>query len=249
MIPIMKYVKAECTVLVENESSERILDAEEILIALEKLKETTVGRFEDVGNTLKPMVVWKYDGYMQATLYRITDIATDAIEMWRRLKLVSAVILARSLMETASATYWLAKRAERKIADGNLDGANEEVNDLSFASKITKELPQGKSVMAYIDEVEKLLPGYRDVYDIMSEASHPNHMGTLWAYSELDKESFEVTFFSKHPDAENFLEQNMPAALSGSLSIMQIALDEYNKIRPALVELGQQDLKKYIKED
>ena len=226
----------------ETEAS-KISEAEKMLKELMQLKKPRVRPFEDDGETLKPKVVWKYDGFMQAILYRVTDIAEDALDVWRKRKPVSSVILARSLMESASAAYWLSKRVSAKIHSGDLAGADKDVDNLSFTCRIIVGLPEGKSVMTYIDAVDKqLLPGFRKIYDIMSEASHPNHMGTLWAYSELDKETYEVTYFDKHPDAADFLDKNMPAALSGSLAIMRVALGNYSNVRSALVELGQEDL-------
>lgn len=222
-----------------------IQEAEELLEELQKLKKKVVSPRD--GKTIIPKIVWVYDGFMQAALYRITDIASDALELWHRKKVNSSIILSRSLMETASASYWLIKRAERKIAANDFIGASDDVETLSFASRSTDGLPDGKSVLTYIDEVEKIIPGYRDVYAIMCDVSHPNHLGTLWAYSDMVKESYEVIFFDNHPDAEIFLENNMPSALNSSLLIMDLALSEYQENRPGLIELGREDMEKYTK--
>lgn len=216
-----------------------IHEAKSILNQLEGLKKATIGPFDGNEANCNPKIVWKFDGYLQAALYRTTNIAEDALDMWQRVNPISAVILARSLMETVSAAYWLISRAKRKIIKGNLDSADEDVSNLSFAAKSINDLPEAKNVMTYIDSVEKMFPGFRNAYALLSEASHPNHLGTLGAYSDLDEESCSFTFFNKHPEATAFLEKNMPFALSGSLKIMQITLTEYHSIRPDLAKLAQ----------
>ena len=225
-----------------NDLSNKILEAEAVLYELEKLKIDKVTAFEDDGVTTTPKIVWKFDGYTQAILYRVTDIATESIDLWRRVKPVSAIILARSLMETVGSLWWLLSRAKRKIADKDFSGIDEDIQSLSFASKITTELPSASNAMNYIDAVDKFLKGgFRNTYEILCEACHPNHLGVLWAYSELNTENFEVTFFTQHPDAKRFLDANMTSSLNVSLYVLQLAINEYYKIRPMLVALSKED--------
>ena len=222
--------------------SNKIIEAEAVLYELEKLKKDKVTAFEDDGVTITPTVVWKFDGYMQAALYRVTDISVNAIDLWRRVKPVSSIILARSIMETVGSLWWLLSRTKRKIDDKNFTGIDEDIQTLSFASKIASELPDAPNAMNYIDAVDKLLKGgFRHTYNILCEACHPNHIGTLWAYSELNAEKYEVTFFSQHPDAKRFLDANMTSSVSVSLYVMQLAIGEYDEIRPKLIALSQLD--------
>ena len=220
----------------------RIIEAETVLKELEKFKKDKVTAFEDDGVTITPKVVWKFDGYIQAALYRVTDIAEDALDLWRRTKPVSSIILARSLMETVGSLWWLISKTKRKIVDEDFAGIDEDIQTLSFASKIASELPVAPNAMNYIDAVDKFLQGgFRDTYNILCEACHPNHMGLLWAYSELNMKNFEVVFFSQHPDSRRFLDANMSSSLNASLYVMQLAIGEYYEIRPKIFALSEQD--------
>lgn len=228
--------------------AERILETEDIIKELELEKLSIVTPFEESGD-IKPKVVWKYDCYLQAALYRSTDISKETLSLWKETKPVTAVILARSLMETVAAVYWLVTRVEKKIVLKNFSGIDEDVMRLSFNNMIPDELLPVKTinVMDCIRSLDKLVPGFNKVYGILSEASHPNHLGTLYSYSKIDKETRAIKLFDTHPDAESFLANNLPSALTGSLDIMKIALNKYNNLRPQLLALALANLKQSIK--
>lgn len=226
--------------------AKRILETEDMIKKLEKEKASIVTSYEKNGD-IKPKVVWKYDCYLQAVLYRSIDIAKETLSLWKETKSVTAIILARSLMETVAAVYWLVTRADKKIAKKDFAGIDEEVMNLSFANKIDAELPQAKSVITYLETVDKLKPQYTEVYAILCEESHPNHMGTLYSYAKIDKETRDVKFFDTHPNAGLFLANNLPAALIGSLTIMEITLSNYYNMRPQLLVLALADLKQSSK--
>jgi putative protease len=56
--------------------AENVRETEDLLKELEMEKLSSVTPYEENGD-IKPKVVWKYDGFLQATLYRTVDIAKE----------------------------------------------------------------------------------------------------------------------------------------------------------------------------
>jgi hypothetical protein len=213
---------------------EKIRNAEVLIEKLTMLKTPLISKYEADGN-VKPKIVWKLDGYVQQILYRVIDISPDILLFWRNEKLISTIILARSLMETVGAAYWLICRINSNVKKGAWTDIDNDIMKLSFGSSMIKTMPNPVNVMNFIDKVDKRIRGYRNAYEILSESTHPNSSGTLFAYSEVDPKTYDVELFDSSPKAGEWLNQNMPSVVTNSLILMQLILNDYNEIRPNII--------------
>jgi hypothetical protein len=218
---------------------EKILYAKKVIQDLEVHKELKVLPFETDG-TIKPKIVWKYDGYIQSVLYRTTELAKVALCDWESGKAIPAILQSRAVMETVSVAFQLIKKLKSNLDANNLNEIDNSIMAHSFGTRNMEDLPKAINVLTCIDAIDKWIPGFRKIYDDFCESSHPNHMGTLWPYSEVNKESYEIHMMERNPNGEKFLDQFLPVALSGSVGIFQIILDDYSQQRDRLLYLARE---------
>ena len=212
-----------------------ISEAEQKLHELSNLKKQCITAINPDNKDDIPKIVWKYDVFMQACIYRFTDIASVAIDAWKQSKHVPAAILARSMMETASASYWLLIKAKKALINNDMQTLDENIMNLLFVAKIVDDLGKAQSIMNFIDTADKLLPNFRKVYDILSELSHPNNMGTKYAYSITNQHQRTVTFFDIHPEAQSRLSIDMASSFSGSVFLLKHSYEQYLILRYELI--------------
>lgn len=221
---------------------EKILYAKKVIQDVEAYKVLKILPFEADG-TVKPKIVWKYDGYIQAVLYRITELAKEALYDWENGKTIPAILQSRAAIETVSVAFQLVKKLKINLDINNLAEIDDCIMTHSFGTRNMEELPKAINVLTCIDAIDKSVPGFRKIYDELCESSHPNHMGTLWPYSEIDKESYEIHMMERNPDGEKILDHFLPVALSGSVGIFQVILNDYSQQRNKLLYLARKEEK------
>lgn len=218
----------------------KILYAKKIIQKVEAYKVLKILPFEADG-TVKPKIVWKYDGYIQSVLYRITELAKEALYDWENGKTIPAILQSRAAMETVSVAFHLVKTLNINLDNNNINKIDNCIMNHSFGTRNIEDLPRAINVLTCIDDVDKSIPGFRKIYDDLCESSHPNHMGTLWPYSKINKEFYEIYMMERNPDGGKFLDQYLPGALSGSIGIFQGILDDYSQQRDRLLCLARKE--------
>lgn len=220
---------------------EKLLYAKRVIQDLEAYKKSIVFPLE-IDGTIKPKVVWKYDGYIQAVTYRTAELAKEALYDWDNGKTIPAILQARAVMETVAVTYLLIKKLKNNLDQENLNQIDNIIMIHSFGTRNMEDLPRVTNVLTSIDAVDKWIPGFRKIYDDLCESCHPNHMGTLWPYSKDDKEACEIHMMERNPDGQEFLDQFLPAALSSSVGILQSIMDNYSRLRDRLLSLARKKM-------
>ena len=214
----------------------KIDDVRETLSSLQRYKVSVIEPFE-ADNSLKPKIVWKIDGYIQAVLYRICDLAEAAINCYETSLFVPASILTRSTMETSAVFFACKKLATEVLHKKDIHSLDNMIMKLSFAVGYEDDtLPKAVNVLTHCDRVDRLIPGFRGVYDNLCEIVHPNYYGTEGFYSRVDKERCCINM-SSSPVAVKSLTSSICTALRGSIYIFEITNDELKRIRPEVVLL------------
>ena len=114
---------------------------------------------------------------------------------------------ARSLLEDAAVLYYFATRLDQLLEFGNVDDIDDFIFSRCFSSKRPEKFElfgretSATNVLTYIDRMVKLNPGYRQVYDDLSEVVHPNGTGIVFFYAQFVKEG-TVTFHDGQHQAE-----------------------------------------------
>lgn len=131
---------------------------------------------------------FKAEMIRQLLLYRTVDLASASIAHFETRRVVPAVILTRSVIETFAVLFALGEKLERFLKDdlkdiNQLDGT---LMSLLVGSRNhpSLEMPKAINILTLIDKVEKAAPGFRFHYDALSEYAHPNWAGALGAYGE-----------------------------------------------------------------
>jgi hypothetical protein len=100
---------------------------------------------------------------------------------------------ARSLYESTACIYDFTRKFCDLIATGDVESADRLVHERSLAVKFKEYRPASigynlkpDSIMAFIDALEDEVPDARRAYEQLSEAVHPNALGTLLYFETAD---------------------------------------------------------------
>ncbi len=172
------------------------------------------------------------------TAFRGVRVAT--LEALRRDHFVATAVLARSVVETAAALWYLARSVQSAVDTGQSDGVKQQVVRLLHGSRTTPEAPLATNVLTFVDAVERQVGGFRHAYDGLSEMAHPNWAGTLYLFGKPDAEA-RACIFGPSADAEE-LAVRTAAVLSGSCLIVDAALHDIGATLAQLVAICEREL-------
>lgn len=110
---------------------------------------------------------------------------------------------------------------------------------LLFGSKSMPRKEEAFQILNAIDKVDKLIPKYRNTYDILSEFVHPNCAGTFISFGKLDKENV-VFYYGK--DARNNTITNGLGVLNGALLLTLKINKDIENVFANLVKLCEEDI-------
>lgn len=121
----------------------------------------------------------------QLLLFRVTDLAVVASDLYLQKRAIAGVLCTRAIMESVAVACQLDDVVEQFLAQGDRFTLETEVRKLEFGSRMKGlgDAPQAVNVLTLIDKVEKQVPDYRMTYDLLSEMCHPNWSGVFGSYS------------------------------------------------------------------
>jgi hypothetical protein len=149
-------------------------------------------RIQIAALSLKSKLPFKAISLRELLLHRVSALATPAVELFERDQIIPAVVLTRSIVETFALFYALHERLVRFLAAKNSADLDDFLMRSLVGARNRPEMPSSINVLTLIDRVEKIIPGFRSVYDSLCEYTHPNWAGTLGAFGEIDQEAFEL---------------------------------------------------------
>jgi DNA-binding XRE family transcriptional regulator len=131
-------------------------------------------------------------------LCRTIDLANASISFFEQKRVVPALILTRSIVETFSVLFALHDRIERFLENEpkDLEALDEFLMCSLVGSKMKPfpDTPAAVNVLNHIDRFEKMAPGFRYHYDALSEYAHPNWAGVWGVYGTTVNEPPELIF-------------------------------------------------------
>ena len=125
-------------------------------------------------------------------IYRIADLSEVTLQLYEDKKLVSAIILTRSVFETSSILYWLRKRLVSAVETQELGNIDEFFMKHLFGTAEDFIPVDRYNVLTAIDHVDKDIENYRKSYDSLSEFAHPNWPGLMGAYGKADRKKYTL---------------------------------------------------------
>lgn len=175
-----------------------------------------------------------------AVLYRASELADCAYELHNANRYVSSSIIGRALMETAGMMYWMHRRIDNAVRTQQLGDIDDFLMRGTLGYKETNGFPSALSALSAVNHIDKQFKGFRGVYDILSEFTHPNWSGTLGAYSKPIKEKMRVEY---GPAIKGLSWDFIPSSMCMSLMVIETYYDKLQGLFPQFIQLCEEDLK------
>jgi hypothetical protein len=214
------------------------LDSANSLIA--QLSDKRLGVVSPAGNPITPKVVWEIQNYEQLAIHRVIDLCDGVIQSWEAGRPVISFILTRAICENAAAIYDIADRIKSLVESKQfLDIHNTIVNRL-LGGRVKEADLKVPNILGAIDKAMAYQPGFRTMYDDLSEFAHPNYSGMLGLYGHIDKERIELRVDRTKGISEvKFGMLIYP--LIASLRIVILAISSLHESYPAVWKLSDED--------
>lgn len=184
--------------------------------------------------TRNSKVPFKVLSLRELLIHRVSALASAAVSQFEQDNHLAGVVLARAVLETVAMVFELHKQLAAwldKRDDAALDSFA--MNSL-MANKWPEEKHQARSILTFVNHVEKTVPGFRHSYDGLSEYTHPNWSGVLGAFGEIDYERHILLLGGENGRTSAF--KVGASALSGSLILF---IHYYNDMVEMLGQLNE----------
>jgi len=171
----------------------------------------------------------------EALLYRATDLADASCMLLGANNFVAAACTTRAFQETFAALFYVNREVKKAIKDGDLAHLDESLMKSLMGSKNNPDMPDPVNVLKMVDHVDKEVPGFRSVYDILCELSHPNWAGTLGIYTKINKEKLWVDF-GQNIRLKDSTQSQIIFTLHACLDLVAHIYDEFAELLPKLIK-------------
>ena len=149
----------------------------------------------------------------EACIHRITELAGSACDEFKKGNLVSGYVLTRAVMETFALFWYFIDKLRDALKDGAVKELREILTRMLLGVKPVEKQEKLKKVFEEVGEespkqlspihvaklleyIKKKLPPYGELYDYLSEVTHPNAMGLKKAYIRYDWDK-KMAYFGK----------------------------------------------------
>ena len=228
---------------IDQESEDLLIKAEDVCQQLKtNLRERVSPEDPSEVKTL-PIYV---DCFKEALLYRSTELAEVAIDLYRRNALVSAATITRSLLETTALFERLREKCAEFISKHKKRGCNKDdfqklddslrkislasTNQSAEAKKRTPKQPhEARKLARSLGTRYKF--GAEEAYSSLCQFAHPNLAGCIGPFAYWHDEHVEfISDYSRSPSPENLTQLTILLALL--LEIMKTIRDEMEDLLP-----------------
>jgi hypothetical protein len=181
---------------------------DELNASVERLSVCVRSKSTSPGNFERSKIAWNLATYQHVLLHRLVALFDGVAVAWNSRCTLSAILSARALMETFAVMTELERRVTLLLKEENLGALPALAQNGIGASRDKdwiKEAPEmvASNVLAYIDRLDKRVPGFRGHYDRLSERCHPNALGHTFMFSKLDRTDGTVRFCDEREPERN----------------------------------------------
>lgn len=151
-------------------------------------------RIQAASFTRKSKLPFKAMSIRELLLHRTSQLTSAAEYLFEVNKVVPAVILTRSIVETFAVLFAFHERLDRFLNAENRDSKalDEYLMSCLMGGRDNSDLPKAINILNSIDRVEKSVPNFRSAYDALCEFAHPNWAGTFGSFGKVMKETIEL---------------------------------------------------------
>lgn len=157
--------------------------------------------------------------------WRLEDLLTQMVVLWKQGHILGALILLRSALETLAILIYLNQKTEAVLL-GTEDFFEfaKATSRLMLGSKNQSTSTASVNIITVLERCDKKYPGIMLIYAELSESAHPNYQGVCRGYSRIDEENF-ITRFSNRWDEK--YQERLSLGIELCMSTFET---EYNKV-------------------
>lgn len=141
--------------------------------------------------TLESKLPFKATSLREVLIHRIAELASIAVDLYQRDKLVAAFVITRAVIETVAMIYWLHEKVTEFLSSKDIQKLDEFLMRAMLGSRDGTTSLESYNVLTAVDRVDKAFPDFRQMYDRLCEFTHPNWSGLLGSYGKTDRERFK----------------------------------------------------------
>jgi hypothetical protein len=204
---------------------------------VDRVRSLLVDHLSTRGPTLGYTVDAYANSYFQAHIRRALEFLDGGMEELSTGRAFIAATCARSILESVACFHDFCGRLTLILDEDDTPKALNFITGQAFATKLTDLHDEDRSnvatnIMTQLDRLTKTVPGLREVYDQLSEITHPNGLGTVGYFTELDPE-IGVTHFRRPTDRQ----QNNLVRLLGSAHFLGQMVQDMNALSARIAAL------------
>jgi hypothetical protein len=191
------------------------------------------------GDLARSLAAWKIATLEQALRYRLCALAEGAICLWNAHNSVSAVVLARAVVETTALIIDFERKLKRHLAARDLASINKLADKTTFSSR-QEAFEGGKgdrfestNILTQLDVLGKRLTRIMDLYHQLSDIAHPNGNGHYFYFGSLNADTGEYAL----SEASALRTLSLVHAGCGTLMLASSALDKIVAAIPEVADL------------
>lgn len=183
----------------------------------------------------KSTLPFKVMSHRASLLYRITELAEGAYDLYKVGSLVAAFTLTRSSMETASMMVRLYDIVNIVVKRADVRDLDELLMKGIFGGRDEGARLTAVNILTVVDNTDKRVKGWRTAYDSLSEYVHPNFSGTLSMYAKYDRRKDNVRF-GQHMSEKIRQREGLPL-LAGALATFKFYFHGTQSLMPCFVSI------------
>lgn len=229
----------------------KVLDSirfyKEAKIIIREFKESLPDKIDAPSDPRKSQLPFGVDSLRTALLYRITDLSNAACLLFDSQMTIPGFVMTRATLETSAMLFWLWKKVNNVAETGQVGDLHKFVMKATFGTK-DKNLPfEAFNVLTAIDQVVKETDtnNYREMYDFLSEFTHPNFAGTQIAYISYTPGTYLVEFGMQKGMCPTHIGLT---ALCVGVALFKLKSEEIDTLMPKLEVIGDADWERRSKE-
>lgn len=189
-------------------------------------------KIEAAALTFRSKLPFKALSLRELLIHRVVELSSPAVEMFERQKIVAAVVLTRSVVETVAVTYALHRALHRFAESRDSSLLNQFLTQTLMGTRWPDGEHRSTNILTLIQYVDKEVPGFEASYNALSEIAHPNWSGMLGSFGHFDHATLELRLGARATSTAFASGTN---ALSGSLLVFN---HFYNDMIPMLQEMN-----------
>lgn len=211
---------------------------------VERLKALRPTRIDPASFSTRAKIPYKVTDLIGGLTYRVVELSEAALNAFSVSYPAAAIVLTRAALETTAALWYIARKIEAVIAEGEIGDLDDVLMRMLLGFRARAEdwkMPSAINVLKFVDKINEEVPGFRSQYEDLSEFAHPNWSGTGYLYSKPDTKNLWTDY---GPDVADL---DVPYHLgSTALKITVVTFEHFlrrvDEFMPKLTELAERDL-------